>query len=147
METFRLTTLKELAEVATKVLAVAGALPQTAAVVLALKGDLGSGKTTFTQTLARALGVTEPVTSPTFVIMKGYELEGQIFDTLIHIDAYRLETSVEMTVLGFANLIATPRILIVIEWAEKISDLLPEQTINLTFNIEGDERVITLNYG
>ncbi|OIP76637.1 MAG: tRNA (adenosine(37)-N6)-threonylcarbamoyltransferase complex ATPase subunit type 1 TsaE [Parcubacteria group bacterium CG2_30_44_11] len=147
METFRLTTLEELAEVATKVLAVAGALPQTAAVVLALKGDLGSGKTTFTQTLARALGVTEPVTSPTFVIMKGYELEGQIFDTLIHIDAYRLETSVEMTVLGFANLIATPRILIVIEWAEKISDLLPEQTINLTFNIEGDERVITLNYG
>ena len=72
------------------------------ATVLALHGELGAGKTTFTQTLARTLGVTDAVTSPTFVIMKLYELQHQSFETLIHIDAYRIEHSDEMRVLGFA---------------------------------------------
>lgn len=147
METFRIKEVKELEGVAKWVIAIATALPYTNAVVVALHGDLGAGKTTFTQMLARTLGVTEPVTSPTFVIMKGYALEAADFDNLIHIDAYRLDTSKELSVLGFAQLLAAARTLVVVEWAEKVADLLPEHTINLTFTIEGEDRVITLNHG
>lgn len=144
METFRITAPAELEGVATWVLAVAAARPQTEAVVLALHGDLGAGKTTFTQTLARTLGVTEPVTSPTFVIMKGYQLDEQSFANLIHIDAYRLESSSELSVLHFDRILKEPKTLVVIEWAKKVADLLPPGTINLSFSIEGDNRVITL---
>ncbi len=144
METFRISAVEELEGVATWVLAVASARPQTEAVVVALHGDLGAGKTTFTQTLARSLGVTESVTSPTFVIMKGYELEEQTFKNLIHIDAYRLESSSELSVLHFDRILKEPRTLVVIEWAEKVTDLLPAEVINLSFTIEGQQRVITL---
>jgi tRNA threonylcarbamoyladenosine biosynthesis protein TsaE len=146
METFRIKTVEELSGIVEWVLAVTTTRPHDHAVVIALSGDLGAGKTTFTQSLARTLGVTESVTSPTFVIMKGYQLEERVYDALVHIDAYRLETSAEMNVLGFADIVATPNTLVVIEWAEKIADLLPEHTINLTFTIEGDIRVITLNH-
>ncbi len=136
--------MEELEGVATWVLAVAAARPQTEAVVLALHGDLGAGKTTFTQTLARALEVNEPVTSPTFVIMKGYELEEQVFKNLIHIDAYRLENSSELSVLHFDRILKEPHTLVVIEWAEKVADLLPAGVINLSLTIEGEQRVLTL---
>lgn len=117
------------------------------AVVLALHGDLGAGKTTFTQLLASELGVLEPVTSPTFVIMKQYELEGQLFSELVHIDAYRIEELNEMQVLGFTELLTQPGALICIEWAEKISDLLPEHTINISFEITNDDhRKLTVKY-
>ena len=143
METWR---IREVAELEAVVAAVEEkALPkETGATVLALRGDLGAGKTTFTQTLARTLGITEPVTSPTFVIMKSYELADQAFETLIHIDAYRVASDEELTVLGFARFLETPRTLIVIEWAEKVAALLPSDTKNLTLAIECDARVVTL---
>ncbi len=144
METFRIKSVEELAGVATWVLAVAAARPENNAVVIALHGDLGAGKTTYTQALAAQLGVKEAVTSPTFVIMKGYAVEHTAFDNLIHIDAYRLEQSKELSVLGFAQTLAAARTLVVIEWAEKVAELLPPEVINLTFTIEGEYRVITL---
>lgn len=119
------------------------AAEHTAAVVT-LQGDLGAGKTTFTQTLARTLGVTEPVTSPTFVIMKGYELIDQPFDSLVHIDAYRLESSAELAVLGYVELLNTPRTLIVIEWPERVADLIPKDACELTFTLTGETRTVTL---
>ncbi len=145
METFTVRVEDELASVVDRVLALTAAGEPAA--VVALHGDLGAGKTTFTQVLARRLGVTESVTSPTFVIMKGYELTDQPFDQLIHIDAYRVEQSDELRVLGFAELLQQPRTLIVIEWAEKVSDLLPGNTIDLTFTIENETRLLTLNHG
>src|ERR1700733_3565857 len=66
------------------------------ACVVGLYGDLGSGKTTFTQAVAKILGITEVVNSPTFVIEKIYKLEHERFEHLIHIDAYRLEKSSEL---------------------------------------------------
>ncbi len=119
------------------------------ALVLALHGDLGAGKTTFTQTLARVLGVTETVTSPTFVIMKNYATENERWSQLVHIDAYRLDAAEELQILGFADWLNKVENIVCVEWAEKVSDLLPRKTFDLNFSFEGDKRTLTLttNHG
>lgn len=113
--------------------------------VLALHGELGAGKTTFMQVLAGALGVKETVTSPTFVVMKQYELEHQPWDTLVHMDAYRLESIDELAPLHFTELLATKEAIISIEWAEKIAAALPPQTLHLSFIFEGTTRKVTID--
>jgi tRNA threonylcarbamoyladenosine biosynthesis protein TsaE len=96
--------------------------------VIGLYGNLGAGKTTFTQSVAKALGITEIITSPTFVIEKIYELTNQKFTHLIHIDAYRIEKPEELTSLGFQNIIGDKNNLILIEWPEKIEKIMPKHT-------------------
>ena len=115
------------------------------ATVVALSGDLGAGKTSFAQGVARALGVGEDVTSPTFVIEKIYTLTGQVFARLIHIDAYRLTQSQELKVLGWDEICRDPSNLIVIEWPEHVADSIPSDAIKITLTGSGDERVITYN--
>lgn len=110
------------------------------AMVVALHGDLGAGKTTFVQALARVLGVTDTVTSPTFVIQKQYATTHERFARLLHIDAYRLETPEELVRLGFAEQCADPEQLICIEWAERVAPLLPAHTVHYTFAPDGVER-------
>lgn len=117
------------------------------ALVLTLTGDLGAGKTTFTKTLAAALGVTETVTSPTFVIMKTYATTSPQFAELVHIDAYRLEAETELTVLGWEELLLTPNTLILLEWPSRVPGLLPDNHYTLTFTGVHDTRAITLTYG
>lgn len=75
------------------------------ATVIALSGDLGAGKTTLTQELARQLGVTDTVISPTFVIMKEYAITRGPYTQLVHIDAYRLESAAELERLGWRDLL------------------------------------------
>lgn len=96
------------------------------AFVVGLSGNLGAGKTAFTKCIAKSLGVGETVTSPTFVIEKIYELENQKFSYLIHIDAYRLESGEELLNLGWQRIISNPKNLILIEWPEKVSSVVPE---------------------
>lgn len=96
------------------------------ATVVGLYGDLGAGKTTFAQAVARSMGIGEMVVSPTFVIEKIYELSGQKFSHLIHIDAYRLESSSELVSLGWDKITSDPKNLILIEWPERVSDVMPE---------------------
>ena len=116
------------------------------AVALALSGDLGAGKTTLVQLLARSLGIPDTVTSPTFVVMKQYETTNEIFTQLVHIDAYRIEDVDEMRPLGFAALLAEPQTLICIEWAERIAALLPLHTIAATLTLNRDEtRTLTIH--
>jgi tRNA threonylcarbamoyladenosine biosynthesis protein TsaE len=113
------------------------------AIIVGLYGDLGSGKTTFTQAVARALGIEEIVTSPTFVIEKIYALneekkekidkQSTCFTHLIHIDAYRLEKSDELARLGWNEIIGNPANLILIEWPEKVADIMPADHIKLKF--------------
>ncbi|MEK7650814.1 MAG: tRNA (adenosine(37)-N6)-threonylcarbamoyltransferase complex ATPase subunit type 1 TsaE [Patescibacteria group bacterium] len=98
----------------------------TSATVVGLSGDLGSGKTAFTQALARELGISEPITSPTFVLEKIYKLENQKFGKLIHVDAYRLEGGAELLKLGFAELLQDKSNLIIIEWVERVREILGE---------------------
>lgn len=93
------------------------------ATILLLEGDLGSGKTTFTQALARELGVKNYLTSPTFVLMKKYKVSHPVFKNLIHIDSYRLNSGADLLNLGWAELVANPDNLIVLEWPEKVADL------------------------
>jgi tRNA threonylcarbamoyladenosine biosynthesis protein TsaE len=108
------------------------------ATIVALYGDLGSGKTTFTQYVAKKLGVTDTVTSPTFVIEKMYKLSHPLFSQLIHIDAYRLESSTELLNLNWQEIISDPKNLIMLEWPERVADILPDnmQKIYFTFTDE-----------
>lgn len=112
--------------------------PQERATVVALQGDLGSGKTTFTQSLAEVLGVTEHVTSPTFVIQKVYPLSGQKFERLVHIDAYRMDSAHELAVLGFSKLLEEPTTLVCIEWPERVKELIPHTATTLEFSFVDD---------
>lgn len=117
----------------------------SSATVVALSGDLGAGKTTFVQGAAKALGVAEQVTSPTFVIEKIYKLEGQRWQHLIHIDAYRLQSAHELRVLGWEEIIAEPENLILLEWPERAIECIPESAIRMRFDIVEDGRIITSN--
>lgn len=114
------------------------------ATLVTLSGELGAGKTSFTQGVARALGVTDAVTSPTFVLEKIYLLENQSFERLIHIDAYRLTSGSDLHALGFDELMENPKNLILLEWPEKVGDKLPRPDHRITFTVPmGDGRTIT----
>ncbi len=99
---------------------------------LALHGNLGVGKTTFVQGLADALGIHQAVTSPTFTIFTLYR--GPL-RTLVHLDAYRLESSRQMDDLMLEDFLTSPYCLAV-EWPEKIADWLPDDALHLTLSIE-----------
>lgn len=107
------------------------------ATILALSGDLGAGKTTFTQLVARQLGINESVTSPTFVIQKEYMVpDHHWIKRMIHIDAYRLDDKSDLEYLGWKEHIHNPENLIIIEWPEMVDGIdMPEvQTIELLIN-------------
>lgn len=111
------------------------------ACVVGLSGELGAGKTTFVKEVARSFGITEAVTSPTFLIEKIYQLpEKAPYTRLVHIDAYRLESGDDLRGLGFEELISDPNNLILIEWPEHVSDVLPSHTRTLAFTVTGEER-------
>lgn len=113
------------------------------ATLVTLSGELGAGKTSFTQGIARALGVGESVTSPTFVLEKVYELEGQQYRRLVHIDAYRLEGAAALAPLGFDTLYADPANLIVLEWPERVEDALPAVAARVSFSVVPEGRTIS----
>ena len=139
----------ELKEVARIALQKVTAHQENGAGVLALSGDLGAGKTAFTQALARELDIDNDITSPTFVIMKLYEAAQDAekalpFLHLVHIDAYRIEDIDEMRVLRFEEILAQKGTIICIEWAEKIKELLPARTVYMDIEITGEtSRTIT----
>ena len=117
-------------------LAAALAADLPADTTLALHGDLGVGKTTFVQGLARGFDITDPVTSPTFNIYSVYRGPAR---TLVHLDAYRLETSRQIEDLLLEDFLTSPWCLAV-EWPEKISAWIPPNTLHLDLGIAADER-------
>jgi len=92
--------------------------------IICLQGDLGGGKTTFVQGLAKGLGVKEWPTSPTFVVIKEY-------DNLYHLDCYRVNKK-DLLKLGFKKILESDKIK-VIEWADKIREILPKDCLNIKF--------------
>jgi len=109
------------------------------ALVLALNGDLGSGKTTFLQGLAKGLRIKSAVLSPTFVVMKRLSIgelsrpkDNELHD-LFHIDCYRIRKPKELLNLGFRKIINNNANVVAIEWAERIKSLLPKNSIVINF--------------
>lgn len=97
--------------------------------VIALQGDLGAGKTTFVQGFLEALGAEKPYVSPTFVIMKQYDLPKPSENgirRIYHVDAYRMDDPQDIAKLGFEEWCADREGLVLVEWPEKLGDLLPK---------------------
>lgn len=114
------------------------------AVVLLLRGDLGSGKTTFLQGFAKGMGVKEKILSPTFVIMKR-------FGSFYHFDCYRLNKPEEILELGWEEIISNPKNIVAIEWPEKIQGgrrpkkYLPKNIVEIDFKfIDKNKREIVV---
>lgn len=110
---------------------------ESGATLVTLSGELGAGKTAFTKAAAKALGVTEDITSPTFVLERIYSLPtGASFARLVHIDAYRLERGADLSPLGFDEIMKDPGTLVLLEWPEKVADALPAPAAKLTLKVE-----------
>ncbi len=102
--------------------------------VIACTGELGAGKTCFLQGLARGLGVTGDVTSPTFVLINQYRGRLPVY----HLDAYRTESLTELAELGIEEMLEGDGVTVV-EWADKLLALLPARTIHVSIRGLGDE--------
>lgn len=112
--------------------------------VIALYGDLGSGKTTFMQGLAKGLGIDRNIISPTFIIMRTYKISNStktfLKKNLYHVDLYRIENEKDVEGLGLFELMNRQENIVAIEWPDKIENLLPEKRINIYFNYKGDDK-------
>ncbi len=97
--------------------------------VIALIGELGAGKTLFVQTIARTLGVESNVTSPTFNLMNVYEG----ICPIVHFDLYRLQNEEDLDEIGFYEYVESEEGIVLIEWADRFPDALPENYILITF--------------
>lgn len=120
---------------------------QLGAFIIALSGNLGSGKTIFTQGFAQGLGIKNKVLSPSFVLMRTHQIPNSS-KKLQHIDLYRLDKIVSLDDLGLNELLGDPDNVIILEWAEKIEKLLPNYSIKITIEyISENSRKITLPAG
>jgi tRNA threonylcarbamoyladenosine biosynthesis protein TsaE len=111
---------------------------EASATVLCLYGDLGSGKTTFTQGFAKGLGFTGRLLSPTFIIVRRYQIP-RIEFFLYHIDLYRTKTVNDIESLGFSEIIQDSQAFVIIEWAEKLESLMPRKRIDMHFSLNKDD--------
>lgn len=109
--------------------------------LLCLSGELGGGKTTFAQALARELGVKGVISSPTFLIMKKYKPAKKINKkyTMYHFDCYRINGGQEVLDLGWEEIIKGENNIIIVEWPEKIEKILPRNRLNVKFEVVGEE--------
>jgi len=131
--------------------------------VLALYGKLGSGKTTFVQGLAKALGVKDKVQSPTFTLVREYKISYKLparnatqsvaggkaisYKLLIHVDCYRVDSEKDLKGVSLQEYWEDKESLVVIEWAERVKDILPENRLDICFEIisgQDQARRITL---
>ena len=132
---------------------------QGATLTVCLYGDLGSGKTTFVQGLAKGLGIKRRIISPTFVLVRRYELQTQnsklktqnynsklkSLERFYHIDLYRTENERDIEGLGLRDIMEDSANIVVIEWAEKLGDLLPKQKTDIFFEyIDESKRKIVI---
>lgn len=144
MQTHYAKTPEALGEVAKAILET---LPEVndGAVVCALVGDLGAGKTTFVKALGATLGIEENIVSPTFIFERCYPILWREKTRLVHIDAYRIEEIRELDTIAFADRLEDRNNLIFVEWGDQIREALPQHTVWITITPqEDDAREITV---
>ncbi|MDO8592844.1 MAG: tRNA (adenosine(37)-N6)-threonylcarbamoyltransferase complex ATPase subunit type 1 TsaE [bacterium] len=115
--------------------------------VIGLIGNLGAGKTIFTKGLAAGLGIKKRVNSPTFVLMKVYQVKSPSIKHLVHIDAYRLKSAQDIIAIGATEYFNRPDTVTVIEWADKIKKVLPLGTrlVKISCKSKSNSRTININ--
>jgi tRNA threonylcarbamoyladenosine biosynthesis protein TsaE len=116
--------------------------------IFALYGELGSGKTTFIQGLAKGLGIKERILSPTFVMIRQYQITNNelLITNFYHVDLYRVESEKDARGLGLKEIWPNPENIVAIEWAEKIKKILPKKRTEIYFeSLEGNKRRIRIN--
>ena len=106
--------------------------------LIALYGNLGSGKTTFIQGLAEGLGIKKRVLSPTFVFIREYDLSSK--RKFYHVDLYRLGSERDAETIGLSDIFADKSAIAAIEWPEKIERLMPTNTIKINFSTIGKNK-------
>jgi tRNA threonylcarbamoyladenosine biosynthesis protein TsaE len=114
------------------------------AIVFALKGELGAGKTTFVRGFFKGLGLKGHAQSPTYIIMRRRPLRRKKFSNVFHMDAYRLKGAKHLTALGFKDVLADPGNIVLIEWADRVKRILPKGIAWLTFQHgkKGNQRTV-----
>jgi len=133
------TSDQETREIAKKIL-----LDLEEGTVICLYGDLAAGKTTFSQGIAAALGISR-LTSPTFIIMREYPTNSELISRLYHLDLYRVDSPEEIRAFDLEEIIQDKKNLVIIEWPERIESILPSKRIDIHFKITDDnEREITI---
>ncbi len=110
--------------------------------IITLYGDLGSGKTTFVQGLAKGLGIDRRLNSPTFIIVRSYKLKttAKNLKSFYHIDLYRIQNEKEIEGLGLKEIMSDPQNIVAIEWAEKLGTLLPEKRTDIKLEYVDENR-------
>ena len=115
------------------------------AIVVALEGELGAGKTVFVKGLARALKIKEKIKSPTFVLMRKYLPGRQAGGNLYHLDCYRLRNEKDLIPLGIEEILNNPKNIVLIEWSERVKKILPKKHITVHIDhISDTERKLTI---
>lgn len=113
--------------------------------IIALSGLLGAGKTTFVQGFAKGLGIKSKLISPTYLLIREYQLPFQNEAKLYHIDLYRLEEQPQILDLGLKDLFENSKNIILIEWAEKLTDVWSKPVIKINFEyLSKSKRKITI---
>ena len=137
--------------------------PKKLAQILGLEGDLGGGKTTFLQGLARGLGIKQKILSPTFILMRKYQLTTnnkqlttknrrlrvvscKLKSYFYHIDCYRIKKPKEILDLGFREIISNPKNTVAIEWSDHVRKIIPEDSLIIKFELANkNKRKIVIN--
>ena len=104
------------------------------ALIIALEGALGAGKTTFIKGFSKALGIREKILSPTFVLIHKHKITNDNFKNLYHIDAYRLNSEKDLLKLGIKEIFINPENIVLIEWADQVKKIIPKTAIWVYFS-------------
>ena len=142
---FHTKNLKETQDLSEKAIEIVKKQSRENAAVLGFVGDLGGGKTSFTQGLAKNLGIKKDILSPTFILMQSYGIKKSSlpWKNFYHLDAYRVKSSKEILKLGFEEIIKNNQNIVVVEWADIIKDIMPKNTLWIEFEwLDENERKI-----
>lgn len=120
-------------------------LKKKARIIIGLTGNLGGGKTTFLKGFAKGLGIKEKIASPTFLIMKSFnvpkdeQLNPQRFSVFFHFDCYRIKKEKEILDIGFKNIVSNSENITAVEWSDKIRKIMPRDSIFIDFRFKNEK--------